>query len=52
MTRKQMSLLSGDELRELRHKYLAMVGTNVKEQDRIYRILLRIKQELFIRQSQ
>lgn len=52
MTRKQMSLLTGDELRELRHKYLAMVAANVREQDKIYRILLRIKQELFIRQNQ
>ena len=44
--------MTNDELRLLRHKYLGMVGDGVKENDKIYRTLLRIKQELFIRQAQ
>jgi hypothetical protein len=52
MKRKEMMSLTNDELRLLRHKYLGMVGKTTAEKDAIHKTLIRIKQELFIRQVQ
>ena len=52
MKRKEMLSLTNDELRLLRHKYLGMIGKTPSEKDYINRTLIRIKQELFIRQAQ
>ena len=52
MKRKEMLSLTNDELRILRHKYLGMVGKTIAEKDDIHKTLIRIKQELFIRQVQ
>jgi hypothetical protein len=52
MKRKEMMSLTNDELRLLRHKYLGMVGKTPTEKDDIHKTLIRIKQELFIRQVQ
>jgi hypothetical protein len=52
MKRKEMMGMTNDELRLLRHKYLGMVGETVAETDRINKTLMRIRQELFIRQAQ
>lgn len=50
MTRKELSKLTIDELRDVRVKYLAAIGTTPGEKDNIYRTLKRIKQELDIRE--
>lgn len=50
MTRKQLSKLTIDELRAVRIKYLAAIGTTAGEKDNIHRTLKRIKQELEIRE--
>jgi len=50
MTRKELSRLSNDELRTVRHKYLAAVGTTPGEKDNIHRTLKRIKQEIDTRE--
>ena len=52
MKRKEMMCMTNDELRLLRHKYLGMVGETIAEKYRINKTLIRIKQELFIRQAQ
>ena len=52
MKRKEMMSLTNDELRLLRHKYLGMVGKTIAEKVNIHKTLIRIKQELFIRQAQ
>lgn len=49
MTRKQLQLLSIDELRALRHKLLGTVCQNNVENNRVHRELLRIKKELYTR---
>jgi hypothetical protein len=50
MTRKELSRLSNDELRAVRHKYLAAVGTTQAEKDNIFRTLKRIKHEIDTRE--
>jgi hypothetical protein len=50
MTRKELSRLSNDELRAVRHKYLAAIGTTQAEKDNIFRTLKRIKQEIDTRE--
>jgi len=50
MTRKELSKLTIDELRAVRHKYLAATGETPGEKDNIHRTLKRIKQELYTRE--
>lgn len=50
MTRKELTQLSNDELRAIRHKYLAAVGETPGEKDNIFRTLKRIKQEIDTRE--
>jgi hypothetical protein len=49
MTRKQLQLLSIDELRGLRHKLLGTICQNNVENNRVHRELLRIKKEFYVR---
>ena len=49
MTRKQLQLLSIDELRALRHTLLATETTDNLHTNRIRRELLRIKKEFYVR---
>lgn len=49
MTRKQLAQLNNEELRAIRLKYLATTGTTQAEKDKIFRVLKRIKQEIYTR---
>ena len=46
MTRKQLQQFSVDELRMLRHRYLADTPKDSVQSNRIYHIINRINQEI------
>jgi hypothetical protein len=49
MTRKQLQLLSIDELRALRHSNLATIGADNSQNNKLRRELLSIQKELYTR---
>lgn len=51
MNRKQLSQFSVDELRMLRHRFLADTPTSVAHESRIHRTIKRINEEIYVKQQ-